>query len=79
MVKFYSIFLGRSPAPPTPPPCPPNCQFESGSCGWELYGLEFHWEVTNQANLSDSGADRPSGDHEGNFLYADADQVSISK
>ena len=64
-----------STAAPTPsttkfPAALPSCQFESDSCGWETFGLAFHWFITNSKNLSEAGLPGPLAQHEGNYLYA---------
>ena len=64
-----------STAAPTPSttkfhPELPSCQFESDTCGWEITGLGFHWEITNSKNLSQAGLPGPLAVHEGNYLYA---------
>ena len=66
-----------APTPtPTPTPKPhnplPNCDFESDTCGWELFGMAFHWERTDSKTLTEGGHDSPLNDHEGKFLYAEA-------
>ena len=63
-----------STAAPTPsttkfPAALPSCQFESDSCGWEVFGLGFHWFITNSKNLSEAGLPGPLAQHEGNYLY----------
>ena len=46
----------------------PNCQFEAGTCGWELFGEAFHWITTDSQSLQDGDHDRPSGDYKGNTI-----------
>ena len=64
-----------STAAPTPsttefPAKLPSCQFESDSCDWEIFGLGFHWFITNSQNLTEAGLPGPLAQHEGNYLYA---------
>ena len=41
----------------------PNCNFESDTCGWEVFGMEFKWVNTDSQSLE--GHDSPTSDHKG--------------
>ena len=57
-------------SPTEPPVILPSCQFETDTCGWEAFGLEFLWEITNTTVLDVEDKPRPLGPTSGNYLYA---------
>ena len=48
----------------------PGCQFETDTCGWMVYGLQFVWYLTNNTGLDIDGKPSPLGPASGNYLYA---------
>ena len=50
----------------------PSCLFDSDACGWEIFGEDFRWYITNTSYLDDQGLLGPVGQSSGSFLYASA-------
>ena len=60
-----------SPTTTTEPPVIlPSCQFETDTCGWEVYGLDFRYYITNNTGLDAEDKPGPLGPASGNYLYA---------
>ena len=59
-----------SPTTTEPPVILPSCQFETDTCGWEVYGLDFRYYITNNTGLDAENKPGPLGPASGNYLYA---------
>ena len=60
-----------SPTTTTAPPVIlPSCQFETDTCGWQVYGLQFIWYITNNTGLNAEDKPGPLGPASGNYLYS---------